>query len=369
MRIVYFCTSPGPGEHAGGVRVIYDHCHALNDMGIETFVLHHRRGYEYPWAERSARTISDDELGPADHLVLPEIKAAALARRLAAAGVSYSVFVQNGYYLRDRDRGSCDADIDFAYSNATSILSISSDTSALLELHYPHLARRIVGVSCTVNQHEFRAGGEKKPVITYMPRKNGPHAAAVVFALQKRLPPGWQVRAIDGMSEQEVAGALRESRIFMSFSGLEGLGLPPIEAAMCGNYVIGYHGGGGREYWVAPNFEPVEAGDIASFVRKVTACAESIDGGRDASGLIPGITALQERYSAANERAGLQRFIEAIALDAPARAAARPRGSASLKLQMRPSLRWWLGTWNARRPGQLARFAASGALFPPRRRA
>jgi len=58
MRIVYFCTSPGPGEHAGGVRVIYDHCHALNGMGIEAFVLHHRRGYEYPWAERSARTIS-----------------------------------------------------------------------------------------------------------------------------------------------------------------------------------------------------------------------------------------------------------------------------------------------------------------------
>ena len=38
-----------------------------------------------------------------------------------------------------------------------------------------------------------------------------------------------------------------EWKIFLSFSSLEGLGLPPVEAALAGNHVIGYTGEGGNE--------------------------------------------------------------------------------------------------------------------------
>ena len=33
---------------------------------------------------------------------------------------------------------------------------------------------------------------------------------------------------------------------------MEGLGMPPIEAAVAGNKVIGYRGRGGNEYWQKP---------------------------------------------------------------------------------------------------------------------
>jgi glycosyltransferase involved in cell wall biosynthesis len=63
----------------------------------------------------------------------------------------------------------------------------------------------------------------------------------------------------------------------MSFSGLEGLPLPPVEAALCGNRVVGYHGQGGLEYWDPALFRTVECGDILGFARAVLEEVEGIE--------------------------------------------------------------------------------------------
>jgi hypothetical protein len=341
MRTIYFCTSPKSGQHAGGVKVIYDHSHSLNNLGIESFVLHERRGYQYPWVKRQPRTISDRELLPTDHLVIPEIKAARLVHKLVSSRLRYSIFVQNGYYLRNRDRDCSDADIDFAYQRASRILSISNDTSALIALHYPFLSDRITRVSCSIDTDEFHPRGEKQKLITYMPRKNGEHAEAVVFALRNRLPSDWQIQAIDGMSVAEVASALRVSRIFLSFSAMEGLGLPPVEAALCGNYVIGYHGGGGREYWSEPNFDAVEPGDIAAFVRKVCARAEAIDAKPALGDLLAVMDDLRSRFSEDNERANLQHFIASVTEDSPGGVVRADDAPLTIALQKRKKIGWW----------------------------
>ena len=57
--------------------------------------------------------------------------------------------------------------------------------------------------------------------------------------------------------------------IFLSFSNFEGIGIPPIEAALSGNKVIGYTGGGGVEYWKSPIFTKVESGEINDFGQKL----------------------------------------------------------------------------------------------------
>ena len=46
---------------------------------------------------------------------------------------------------------------------------------------------------------------------------------------------------------------------------MEGLGMPPIEAAIMGNKVIGYTGQGGTEYSKKPLFEKIENGNIIKF--------------------------------------------------------------------------------------------------------
>jgi hypothetical protein len=325
------------------VKVIYDHSRRLSEIGIASAVQHDRRGYEYPWIDHAAQLISDKELRTTDHLVLPEIKAAQLARKLTPLGVRYSIFVQNGYYLRDRDKDCCDADVDHAYENASTILSISDDTSALISLHYPQLAARVTRVFCSVNQQLFNPEGVKRNLITYMPRKNGVHAAAVVFALRNRLPADWEIRAIEGMSEIQVAELLKQSRIFLSFSGLEGLGLPPIEAAMSGNYVIGYHGGGGREYWSAPNFEAVDVGDIGAFARNVEARVKLLScRSTDLCELESGMATLRKQFSIENERASLRCFADSVS---GLHAQSHPHGGGGETVPILLQKRMRLGTW------------------------
>lgn len=338
MRVIYFCTSPRPGTHAGGVKVIYDHARALTAMGVEAFILHERRGYRYPWTDQPVPTIADHQLRAGDHLVIPEIKAAALARKLAGSNFRYSIFVQNGYYLSHRDGGMSDADVDFAYRNAERILSISEDTSSLIRLHYPDLSARILRMTCTVDFNRFQQTERKEKLITFMPRKNRDHAEAVVFALKRHLPVDWAIHAIDGLKVSEVADVMRRSRIFLSFSGMEGLGLPPIEAALCGNYVVGYHGGGGKEYWRSPNFDAVDVGDIAGFVAKIVARVDASDKDPRLLELQDGIEALRSMFSRDNEDAHLRMFVRLLETDPPS---ADTSSNVAIKLQKRMKIGLW----------------------------
>ena len=56
---------------------------------------------------------------------------------------------------------------------------------------------------------------------------------------------------------------------FLSFSNMEGLGLPPIEAAIAGNKVIGYTGEGGKDFFRKPIFEEIESGNIKHFCEEI----------------------------------------------------------------------------------------------------
>ena len=46
--------------------------------------------------------------------------------------------------------------------------------------------------------------------------------------------------------------------------------MPPLEAAIAGNKVIGYTGGGGKEYWIKPIFDEIQPGNIKGFCEKIT---------------------------------------------------------------------------------------------------
>src|SRR5690606_5337873 len=50
-------------------------------------------------------------------------------------------------------------------------------------------------------------------------------------------------------------------------------------AMACGNYVIGYHGHGGREFFGAGFSASVEAGDVLGFARQVETAIKSDEGG------------------------------------------------------------------------------------------
>ena len=45
--------------------------------------------------------------------------------------------------------------------------------------------------------------------------------------------------------------------------------MPPIEAALAGNKIIGYTGEGGKEIWRKPIFTEIKNGNILDFVNKI----------------------------------------------------------------------------------------------------
>lgn len=110
-----------------------------------------------------------------------------------------------------------------------------------------------------------------------MPRKLPKHSALVIAFLSTSLPSNWQLLPIQHKTEQETAEMLGESKIFLSFSEFEGCPLPPLEAALSGNYVIGYSGEGGNEYFSPPIFTKINCGDIQSFVAAIISTIKQLD--------------------------------------------------------------------------------------------
>ena len=102
-----------------------------------------------------------------------------------------------------------------------------------------------------------------------MPRKLPLHSYLVVNYLRNYLPKKWKLEPINNLNEQQTFVKLKKSKIFLSFSFLEGLGMPPLEAGIAGNKVIGYTGEGGKEYWKEPIYTEIHQGNIFDFCNKI----------------------------------------------------------------------------------------------------
>lgn len=72
----------------------------------------------------------------------------------------------------------------------------------------------------------------------------------------------------------------------MSFSELEGFGLPPYEAALLGNLVVGYPGSGGDEFFRRPVFRKVENGDLVSYVEEIMTAISDWDNSDSVESLV-----------------------------------------------------------------------------------
>src|SRR5208283_4433931 len=281
QRIIYLC--PADNVPTGGIKVIYRHAELLASLGAEAYVLHpFDLDFSCTWFSHSAPLLRSLSLDPdRDFVIIPEIWAATFGPQCLDQRVRYAVFVQNGYFTDPVLPDQPASLFDRVYQGADLVLSISEDSGRMVALNYPRLdPTRLVRVQYSIGQRFLSrdtAEAESPPCITFMPRKMGGHAVRVVFALRQHLPPHWQIKVIHNMDEATVATMLAGSRIFLAFSEFEGLPLPPLEAAVAGNLVIGYTGQGAGEYWHAPNFQEVHQGDIHGFVMAACRAVAEMD--------------------------------------------------------------------------------------------
>ncbi len=173
----------------------------------------------------------------------------------------------------------------------------------------------------SANKSDFYFQAEKKRQIAFMADRNKDDWNQVLNILKARkLFDGFELVPIKDKTEKQVAQILKESVVFFSFGKAEGVSLPPLEAMICGCVVVGYHGGGGREYFDPAFSYPVEAGDIIGFARKaeevLAACKENpasiLEKGKKASERI------SLEYDSRNEEADLIQTWTSILKSGPA---------------------------------------------------
>ena len=205
-----------------------------------------------------------------DFVILPEIFAHLASELLIKKKIKYAVFVQNGYAIASTNN---EQKLKKAYLNASFILSYSDDITNCIKLKFPNIKTKIVKISYAIQINKSKIQ-KKQNLITFMSRKLPQHSNLVVNYLRNYLPKKWSIKNLNNLSEKITYEYLRKSKIFLAFSNLEGLPLPPVEAALAKNYVVGYTGEGGNEYWIEPIFTRIYSGDINKFVKRIV---EKID--------------------------------------------------------------------------------------------
>jgi glycosyltransferase involved in cell wall biosynthesis len=241
--------------------------------------MHTRPGFSCDWFEHATPIVSrrDAAVKRDDIIVVPEIYGGNI--RKLPPGIRQVIFNQNAYITLNMLAASPINATPYSNNSELAwILVVSQDNADLIQYTFPDApVRRLrLGIDPAVYYPPI---SQKKRRIAYMPRKRPRDAKLVLELLRQRgLLVGWDVVPIDGRSEADTAEVLRSAKIFLSFSSMEGFGLPPLEALACGCFVVGYHGFGGREYFHPPFATAVEDGDILAFARAVEAAIHRIDG-------------------------------------------------------------------------------------------
>ena len=262
-RVVYFC--PNVTAPTGGVKIIHRHSELINQIGGSSAVYYHVGlvDNKIDWFSHNASIKTDNVFIPEiDFVILPESMIFNFWRELKSLNIGYGIFIQNGYLVRN---GIPEEEIDTCYESAALLFCISDDVVNCIYQFFPQHFHKVVRVTYSIDTNVFRIG-KKEKIITYMPRKMKEHSNLLIPTLSNRLPEGWKIVPIENMSEAQVADTMSKSQIFLAFSDFEGLPIPPVEAALSGNFVIGYTGQGGKQYWNRPIFTAIEAGDIAGFL-------------------------------------------------------------------------------------------------------
>ena len=264
---------------AGGIRKQYRAVDVLNEAGLDAAIVHKRPGFRCSWFRNRTRVAAAGDIAVADGdvIAVPEIYGPTI--RDLPAGVRQVIFNQGAYLTIDTlvADGAAAAAPYVDNPDLAVVVAVSDDSARVLSYAFPGIPVRRIhhGIDPAIHHPHVERRNKR---IAYMTRRRADEAAQVLSLLQRRgVLDGWEVVAIQGRTEAQVAEILRSSRIFLSFSKQEGFGLPPLEALACGCVVVGFDGFGGREFFCAPSAAPVEDGDVVGFARAVEDVIRRVD--------------------------------------------------------------------------------------------
>ena len=225
--ITYVCPG-GPNAPYGGLRKLWDHVGILTEAGLDA------QGVEVGPGQQT-------QADPDDLLVIPEIYAEGI--RLVAPHARRAVFIQSVHL----------AGGEFLTApRLEAVLTISERTAEQIRERFPSLSVPIFVLRPSITgrpygEASFRFGEwPRRQVVAYFSRKCGAASEQVVRRLSRA---GWEFRDLGGLSDEQIAEAMREAAIFVAFSHHEGCPAPPREALACGAVLVGWDGDGEADFF------------------------------------------------------------------------------------------------------------------------
>jgi glycosyltransferase involved in cell wall biosynthesis len=243
-EIFYLCHDIS--RPAGGVRTIYLHVDHLLEEGFKASVAHFTPGFNIEWFPSKVPIIDASkglQLTSEDWVVFPED----LFKTLEAfrdVNCHKAILCQNHFYIFDAmpvHRRWSDYGVEKVLVTSSEIKKYVQRVFGIEGVYIPY----------AIDHKLFSPNSGKRHFqIAYMPRKGWWNIQQARGMLWHRRPDLREIPwvPIDGISEDQVAKIFQQSTFFLSTSYREGFGLPPVEAMACGCIVIGFTGGGGREY-------------------------------------------------------------------------------------------------------------------------
>jgi Glycosyl transferases group 1 len=229
----------------GGIKIFYQHCLMLRELGYSVYPLtmgdYVGNFFGYDLQIKAIRDIgytlkNDDivvccELHPYDGLKFKNAKKI--------------LFMQNWINLDNRlkkqDHGKSYIDIGYDY-----VITCGD--------YCTEMVRKKMGIDATtitngIDQSQFFPDPSRRIEnrVLVMSRRNVGDFNKIKELLANH---AIDFKVVDGLTQSQIIAEYQQADIFLAIGYPEGLPLPPMEAMNCGCAVVGFTGGGGREYMI-----------------------------------------------------------------------------------------------------------------------
>ena len=264
---VYFLSPEDEEPVAGGVQKMYRFAQVLLQREMPAAVVQDRPGFRPACAPPEVPVVHPPlKVSDEDVLAIPEVLGHGLAE--IAPGIPRVSLNQNAYLTFIRV-GWREQHPYLTTKSLLGVTAVSADNLAYLQYAFPDLYVRRIRYGLDPALIKPRTGRPRQQ-IAYMPRKRAEESTQVLGLLHAHgALHGWKVVPIEGASHRQALRVMRESALFLSFSYQEGWGLPPLEAAASGAFVIGYTGQAGAEFFDRAFSIAIPDGAILQFAQEI----------------------------------------------------------------------------------------------------
>jgi glycosyltransferase involved in cell wall biosynthesis len=302
---------------SGGVKIIYQHCDLLNKNGYRAYPVH-LGDFTIDWFPHESTPVSRQQalemIREQDVLVCPEVIPWAAApfvcrRKIAFVQAWSLVDIATGPGKKYEDFGftgllSCSRYIKEYMASRSHLGCLPVINSIDLGAFSPDPAMRVPRRVLCFNRRNIQDARSARQLLAPALRES-----ATFMELENRY------------SQSEVIGFYRSSDIFMAIGYPEGFALPPLEAMACGCAVVGFTGGGAREFMLDGETALIAADgnaqELARCLERVLTDVELKEKLRSSG------TARAQQYSLQRMEQELLGFAESFSAPAPAHAPAR----------------------------------------------